>query len=216
MQKVILTDADGVLLNWVDGFVPWMAKKGYPRIKHGTEYHFEDDFGITGKELAKYIEEFNESDGVKDLGPIKEAEKYVPMLADLGWRFHVITSMTDNMEAKSWRVDNLENLFGPHIFERYHVLGMREKKDRTLQLYTSTNFFWVEDKPSNAELGFKYGLQPILMNHDYTVNHDNPKLTRADSWKDIFMMAVEYDLSNRRYPRSIRDTQSNCEALGNR
>lgn len=35
-QKIILTDADGVLVDWNTGFANWMASKGFPQ-KPNTE-----------------------------------------------------------------------------------------------------------------------------------------------------------------------------------
>ena len=37
MEKIIVTDADGVLLNWEYAFCVWMADQGYTQILKGNE-----------------------------------------------------------------------------------------------------------------------------------------------------------------------------------
>ena len=56
MNKIILTDCDGVLLNWEWAFCIWMEQHGYTQIKDGNQqYDIAKRFNIPsekGKELA--------------------------------------------------------------------------------------------------------------------------------------------------------------------
>jgi hypothetical protein len=51
-HKVILTDADGVLLNWGYAFDVWMTEKGYTAVNK-LKYNIGEIYGITQTESKK-------------------------------------------------------------------------------------------------------------------------------------------------------------------
>ena len=62
MEKIIVTDCDGVLLNWEYAFVCWMEQHGYTEIENGNkEYDIGVRFGTTREEAVKQVVIFNES-----------------------------------------------------------------------------------------------------------------------------------------------------------
>ena len=44
---------------------------------------------------------------------------------------------------------------------------------------------WVEDKPENAEIGYKFGLTSIIMGHDHNAGYEG-ECVRVNGWKDIY------------------------------
>ena len=54
-EKVILTDCDGVLVDWVHGFTKWMIKSGYKRQSGVLSYDMEVMFGIDRAECKKLV-----------------------------------------------------------------------------------------------------------------------------------------------------------------
>ena len=58
--KIILTDCDGVLLDWENAFYEWMASKGFEK-KVDAVYDRSKTFGISKTEGKRLIKEFNES-----------------------------------------------------------------------------------------------------------------------------------------------------------
>ena len=68
-NKVILTDVDGVLLNWEYAFKCWMEQHGYKLNNTASDYDISDRYGIPyskGKELVRF---FNESAAIGFLPP---------------------------------------------------------------------------------------------------------------------------------------------------
>ena len=60
MEKIIVTDCDGVLLNWEYAFCAWMTQHGYTEIEDGNkEYNIGKRFGITLEEAIKQVVIFN-------------------------------------------------------------------------------------------------------------------------------------------------------------
>jgi hypothetical protein len=59
-------------------------------------------------------------------------------------------------------------------------------KDDVLEEYEGTGCWWIEDKPENAEAGWRVGLRPILLEHGHNMNHDHPDITICKNWAEIF------------------------------
>ena len=60
MQKIIVTDCDGVLLDWETSFYQWIKSKGYDTQNEGV-YNMADVFAMKKVEVKKLIKEFNNS-----------------------------------------------------------------------------------------------------------------------------------------------------------
>lgn len=61
MNKIILTDCDGVLLNWEYAFCTWMEQHGYTQIENGNhEYDIAKRFSITKPEAKERVKIFND------------------------------------------------------------------------------------------------------------------------------------------------------------
>lgn len=183
MNKLILTDCDGVLLNWEFSFNRWMEENGYPLLIEG-EYKVSKSFGITREEGKVLIKQFNESAAIGFLPPLRDAIHYVKKLhEEKGYIFRVITSLSLNPYAQRLREYNLKTLFGSAI-DQVICLDTGADKDTALAPYKGSGLFWVEDKPENAELGVKLGLNSILMGHAHNI--DNTNIPIAKNWKDIY------------------------------
>ena len=182
-EKVILTDCDGVLLDWEYAFDRWMARHGY-RIQKRDTYSVAEkyDLGMTNK--SRLVRMFNESATIRKLPPFRDAIKYVRKLhEEHGYVFHAITSQTDDEYAQHLRTKNLCELFGPTVFEKYVYLDTGADKDEALAKYMDTHCFWIEDKAENAYLGQDLGLQSIVMAHNYNADYH---FTRCQNWKEIY------------------------------
>ena len=184
---IILTDVDGVLLNWSQSYHWWMHRKGYRQVKP-NEYFMDKCYGITSDEALELCTTFCESAAIGFLPPFRDAIKYVRKLhEEHGVVFHCITSMGTDPWAVKLREENLARVFGEGVFERVLCLGCGESKDAALERYRDSDFVWVEDKASNAELGQKMGLNSFLLNHPYNTDYDlNESVTRVNNWKEIY------------------------------
>lgn len=185
-RKTILTDVDGVLLDWASGFDQWMLAQGYQH-RPGQEHAYlinERFQGLTYEESKRKIREFNESEQAGQLKPLRDAKEGVHRLAAQGYTFGVITSHSNLAEPCRRREELLFREFGD-VFESFHHLGTGDDKDDALLPYKGTGFWWIEDKTENAIAGEKVGLKTILMDHEHN-NEDRPEnVRRAYDWNDI-------------------------------
>lgn len=186
-SNVILTDADGVLLNWEWAFNCWMEEHGFKKQK-GTEFDYSIGvrYGIDDAQGKKLIKIFNESAAIGFLPPLRDAIHYVKKLhEEHGYVFHCITSLSKNKNAQRLRKMNLEKLFGETVFEEIVCLGTGADKDEALEPYRDSGHFWLEDKWENAVVGKNMGLQSIIVEHGHNMNHGTGIPTVKD-WKEIY------------------------------
>jgi FMN phosphatase YigB (HAD superfamily) len=185
-DKVIITDADGVLLDWFHSFSQWMKKRNYV-IMEPDAYKIDKVYGLIRTAGKQLVREFNESADIAFLTPHLDAIKYVKKLhEEHGYVFHVVTSQTDNRNAQNLRIQNLKNLFGDTVFEEITILDTGADKDDALLKYKDTGCWWVEDKPENAEIGVLLGLEGILMEHNHNKDYLSTNIMTAKNWKEVY------------------------------
>ena len=184
-NKVILTDCDGVILDWLYAFDQWMARHGYTIVEEG-QYQMELKYGLERAEAKRLVRMFNESAAIRKLPPLRDAIKYVRKLhEEHGYIFHAITSLSKDQYACHLRTKNLRELFGDTAFDKYVYLDTGADKDDELIKYQGTGCWWIEDKPENAECGIKFGLNSLLIDHDFNQYYTGD-IPRVKNWKQIY------------------------------
>ena len=187
-NNVILTDVDGVLLNWEYAFDTWMQTHGHSKIEGGQfKYNIGKRYNISdaqGRQLIKY---FNESAAIGFLPPLRDAMYYVKKLHEQhGFVFHAITSLSLDKNAVHLREMNLKKLFGETVFERIVCLDTGADKDDALLPYKDSGLYWVEDKIANCETGTKLGLSSLLMEHGHNMDFEHPEISRVKNWREVY------------------------------
>ena len=190
MNKIILTDCDGVLLNWEWAFCIWMEQHGYTQIPDGNqEYNIAKRFNIEQTKGNELVYRFNESAAIGFLPALRDSIYYVKRLhEEHGYEFHCITSLSLDPSAKKLRQMNLEKMFGPTAFTVLECLDTGADKDEFLdEHYADTGYYWIEDKMTNAIAGLNVGLKPILIEHGWNMNDSVPVgMKKVVKWKEIY------------------------------
>ena len=111
MKKTILVDCDGVLTNWEYAFDIFMLEYGFKKVPDANlVYDIGARYGLDKAQGKKLIKQFNESASIGFLPPLRDAVQYVTKLADEGWDFICITSLSTNKYAQKLRKMNLAKL----------------------------------------------------------------------------------------------------------
>jgi len=191
-SKIILSDCDGVLVNWIDACIDWAVKNGNTlKSDHQDHYAVEDKFeGMTTAQGLELVYEFNETECISSLVPERDALKYIPEIVAAGYRLHVITAITDNPVVVQRRVHNLKSLYGD-IFTEITCVGNNKSKTEHLAEYKDSGCYWIEDSPTHAIDGHKLGLETILMAHDHNVDFDHDDIHVVNNWKEIHALIME-------------------------
>ena len=185
-NKIILTDADGVLLNWEYAFRTWMAKHGYEeKSDDPSTYDIGIRYGIPKAEKESAVKLFNESAAIGYLPPLRDAMYYVDLLhRKHGYTFHCITSLSTDQDACNLREQNIKKLFGETAFSKFIFLDTGADKDKVLAMYKDSGYIWIEDKVENAQCGLDMGLESILIEHGHNMHSDIcPKMK---DWKEVY------------------------------
>ena len=164
-----------------------MEQHGHEK-QPGSEFIYDigERYGISRDQGRKLIKLFNESAAIGFLPPLRDAMYYVKRLhEEHGYVFHCITSLSTDVNAGRLREMNLRKLFGRTAFEGVTCLATGANKDLALEPYAGSALYWIEDKPENADLGFRLGLQSILMEHGHNMHHECAYPV-VKNWREIY------------------------------
>lgn len=195
LKKLILTDADGVLLDWEWAFNVWMQEHGFEEVPGSKlNYDMSVRYNISKEQVKKLIRIFNESAAIGFLPALRDAMYYVKRLhEEHGFRFHCITSLSLDPNAQKLREMNLNKLFGTSAFERIVCLDTGADKTEALQEYEGTGCYWLEDKPENAIAGYNAGLRSLLVEHGHNMHHYHEGITIVKNWKEIYQLITDQE-----------------------
>lgn len=190
-SKVILTDIDGVMLDWEQAFHHWIVDQGHILDSRGmSEWDIDIRYGLSQDQGRRMVEIFNQSAVIGFLPAFRDAQHYVSRLVAEGYRFIAITSMGTDPYAVKLRKRNLEELFGRDAFLNIHCLPIQADKREILEYYRKDyqGAVWIEDKPENADLGARLHYDAILMEHQHNRHADGAftGVTMMSDWKTIY------------------------------
>jgi FMN phosphatase YigB (HAD superfamily) len=190
-KKLILSDADGVLLDWEWAFSVWMQERGYTlRADNKKSYYLHHHYNeLEEKDAKKVVRTFNESAAIGFLPALRDSTYYVKRVhEEYGYQFRVITSLSLDKDAQRLREMNLRKIFGDAI-ETVICLDTGADKDQALESYRDSGLWWIEDKPANADVGHAMGLKSILVEHGHNMHHEC-SYPVVKNWKEIYERIV--------------------------
>ena len=190
-NKLILTDADGVILDWEWAFSVWMQERGYTLTADNKKsydlYHQYKE--LEQKDYKKVVRTFNESAAIGFLPALRDSAYYVKRLhEEHGYEFRVITSLSLDKNAGRLREMNLRKLFGNAI-ESVICLDTGADKDSALAPYKDSGMWWIEDKPANADVGHRLGLRSILIEHGHNMHHECVYPV-VKNWRELYELVL--------------------------
>ena len=186
-KNLILTDADGVCLDWEWAFNVYMQEHGFEEVPGSKlNYDMSVRYGIPRDQVVKLIRIFNESAAIGFLPAQRDSMYYIKRLhEEHGYRFHAITSLSLDPSAQKLREMNIHKMFGD-AFERIVCLDTGAPKEEALEEYEGTGYWWIEDKIENAEAGYKAGLKCLLLEHGHNMHYYHEGVTIVKNWKNIY------------------------------
>lgn len=193
-NRTILTDCDGVLLDWEWAFNVWMTERGYVQRPDAKDYYkiheqFED---LTLTEAKKFTKLFNESAAIGFLPPLRDSVYWIKRLnQEHGFRFVCITSLSTDKNAQKLRRMNLEKYYSD-VFDDVICLPTGSDKHEALEPFRDSGLWWIEDKPENSDLGYSVGLRSILIEHGHNMRHECP-YPIVKNWREIYDLVTTVD-----------------------
>lgn len=196
----VITDVDGVLLDWFYGFEQWITNIKGVKPVHATApsmYSLQDKYPLTQQEIVEHIAEFNSSKYFGELLAVRGAESYFcSMLShrNMKWSWLSCGAVDDKeTECLEMRKQNLRKRFHREI--PGILLPMSAKKLTCLAAYSELfgeDMVFIEDSLSHAMDAVKMGIKTVLLDYPYNQQQKDPYLLyRAKNWKEIYEFLLE-------------------------
>ena len=110
MKKTILVDCDGVITNWEYAFDIFMAELGFKRVKDSNLiYNIGERYGVDKSKVKNLSKQFNESVPI-GYPPLRDLVQYVTKMAEEGWDFICITSLSYKQVCTETKKDELSKV----------------------------------------------------------------------------------------------------------
>ncbi len=187
-EKIILTDCDGVVLDWEEGFSVWMEHHGHKKVDgYQFVYNIGERYGMPYEQGSKLVKQFNESAAIGFLPPLRDAQYFIKKLHEQHqYKFICITSLSLDPYAKQLRTRNLKKLMGDAFIEVV-CLDTGADKDEILKEYGAKypGAYWIEDKPDNVHAGMVNGMKGILIEHGHNMNYEGDAEV-VKNWEQIY------------------------------
>lgn len=183
-EKLLITDADGVLINWSRGFCMWMHERGFKEVTK-TSYNLRVRFNLPETDIRRLVDEYNRSAAVSFLSAMPGSVLIMGKLRELGYVTHCVTSFGGDTYSQIQRCKLLWDYFRIPS-ENVHFLPLDGNKIDILKKWEGTGAPWIEDKVENAEDGLTVGLNSILLRSDHTNAYVSEQVFVANTWYEIY------------------------------
>lgn len=176
MKKYLLTDCDGVLLNWKDAFADWIGLEA----EYDHDYDLSVCYNIPNWKMEVLMQTFERS---KHFGYLEAVEPFAltalrTLLND--YKIVVISSVSADPSVVKNRAKNLIAVYGD-IFEDIIHVGS-DSKWETLSTFPPGSV-WVEDNIKNYLMGEPLDFESFLYKRPW--NRHQSIHPRYD-WCDIY------------------------------
>jgi hypothetical protein len=180
-KQVLLTDLDGVSVDWLSGFAKFMELELGHKAEHLNPLNFTmiDIFPNLEKPYV-HVRDYQHTDYYKNAPAYVGAYESYKVLKDMGVNIVAVTSCGTDKKIKENRIYNLESNF-PNIFDEVHMLEIGEDKSKILSNYRSSKF--IDDQIANVIAGSKTGHESYLWDMSYNTKEVLPeKAFRMKNW----------------------------------
>jgi FMN phosphatase YigB (HAD superfamily) len=212
---VLITDIDGVALNWVQGFSKYLHYKMLQKIKswNPSQFNSKECFPHF-KRFQQYVLEYQSMEFYKQLKPYEDALEAYKQIKNLGFDIVALTSCGTEKDVVNNRLENIKNCFDG-IFSDVHILGLQQRKDQILNNYKNAVF--IDDQVNNVISGAKAGHTTFLLDKKYNKTLILPSsVTRIKNWDSVinyFKEVKKANLKKKISNKSISCKKSNIHTL---
>jgi FMN phosphatase YigB (HAD superfamily) len=189
-KPIIGLDVDGVIFDYVSGFMAFAASRG---VRLGCASDEVDTWTMTAAfpdlnsdEIWAMIEAFSEDEGFGRLQPFPGALEAISKLVSEypDYPLVAVTSAGKSEVTKRLRVQNLAGI----PFSEIHVLPLGESKETYLAKFPP-NSLYVDDLKKNVDVAEKVGVTGVFVRRSYNTQDTHNRV--AIDWNDIVDHARE-------------------------
>ena len=183
-KPIIGFDVDGVIFDYVAGFMAYAASRG---VRLGCESDEVDSWTMTaafpdldGDQIWDMIEAFSEDEGFGRLTPFPGALEAISQLREEypDYPLGAITSAGKSELTKRLRTENLASI----PFSEIHVLPLGESKEQYLAKFPP-NSLYVDDLKKNVDAAESVGVTGVFVRRSYNTADTHTRV--AHDWNEI-------------------------------
>ncbi|MDW9481867.1 hypothetical protein GOB57_24775 [Sinorhizobium meliloti] len=184
MRPIIGFDVDGVIFDYVAGFMAFAASRG---VRLGCASDQVDSWTMSAAfpdlnddQIWNMIEEFSVDERFGRLEPFPGAMETISQLISEYPEYPLvaITSAGKSELTKRLRTQNLASI----PFSEIHVLPLGESKEQHLAKFPP-NSLYVDDLKKNVEVAEKVGVAGVLVRRSYNTADTHTRV--AHDWNEI-------------------------------
>ena len=202
-QKYIITDIDGVVLDWEEGFSVWAEHHGHTKVDgYQSKYSIGDRYGLTHQQGNQMVKTFNESAPI-GFSPLRDVQFLIKKLHEQHrYKSHSTYKSKFRSHAKALRERNPAKLMGKYAFSKVICLDTGADKDEALERLAKKykGSYWIEDKPVNLEAGVNVGFKGILLEHGHNMDLKVNGFV-AKNWEDVYNHIIDNEVKPTTYER---------------
>lgn len=193
MKKTLITDCDGVLLNWLSGIPGFLESQGFDT-QHlqgylsGNQFiPFQDLFMADSDEGAlAMMNAYHQSDFLARLPEMEPGSSETIQRLSEDFDIIVVTSFSDDKIAQQNRQDNLTLRYGDAITD---LICLPFSADKTAVLRDLAKGrdarIWLDDQIKHVHHGTNAGIPSYQFTWDISCGRNTGEVPEVDSWKTV-------------------------------
>lgn len=206
-RKIILSDIDGVMLDWMGGFSKWLnARFGWVE-KPGSEIYYSvmDRFAELNNvsTVIELVTQFNNSDEFGQLEYFADAESGVNLLRErMGDKVVIVpvTQIGNTPRSRALRQKNLTDRFGADLFDfnLMYTFDLSEGKHRAFTRWQDSGILFIDDHAKHCQDAHEHGIHTFMFGTTYNLDDSIGGVRRVNCWED-WVDAIEYNMFREEY-----------------
>ena len=174
-EVILLSDIDGVTIDWLDGFIKYCEKKG-----HKAKHNKPKEFGMTDifptlEKPWELIKDYQDSEEYSNIKAYPEAVEVYNKLYDMGVKIIFVTSCITSDKVEEVRTKTMKEEFNGK-FDHIEYLDFGASKLEVLNKYPSATY--IDDQLKMAIEGSETGHDSFVMDMSYNQNDNDNRVNR--------------------------------------
>lgn len=193
MKKTILTDCDGVLLNWLSGLPGFLEDAGHDTshlksLLDGNQFvPFFDLFMVDNEQDAlEMMDRYHQSEHLTRLPEMEPGSSEAIRRLGQDYEIIVVTSFSDNKIAQRNREENLRLRYGDAITDLVCLPFSADKTEALKSIAKRCDAkIWLDDQIKHVHHGTNAGIDSYQFTFGMSCGRNTGEVAEIDSWTKV-------------------------------
>lgn len=186
----LYSDADGVCINWLQGFIDYMHSIGIAAEHEQPNVFSMTDIFPTLEKPWEHIHDYQLSDIYRNIRAYDDAKLAFRKIEQLGGEVIIVSSCGKDKKVIESRMHQIESEFGSSVKDVILLDYASPKLDTLKQLPSG---IFIDDQGKIAIEGAQAGHRSLIRNQSYNINEHHPDVYRIHNMAKV-SQAIEESL----------------------